>query len=103
MLHETDTARCMTRDELGRCVWHAVADGPEVKLRKKVTADKEGAGPPVPNILVERIPEAESRRFYVLSADIEAHGHNPGLSKLCSAVVTWKSDKTTQRRTSLER
>ena len=74
-----------------------------MKLRKKVTADKEGAGPPVPSILVERIPEAESRRFYVLSADIEAHGHNRGLSKLCSAVITGKSDKTTQGRTSRER
>ena len=67
-------------------------------LSLKVTADKEGAGPPVPNILVERIPEAEPRRFYVLSADMEARGHNRGLSKLCSAVITWKSDKTTQRR-----
>ena len=33
----------------------------------------------MPNILVERIPEAEPRRFDVLSADIEAHGHNPGV------------------------
>ena len=53
--------------------WQMVA--PELKLTKKVTADKDGAGPPLPRIVVERAPEAEPRRFYVLSADIEAHGH----------------------------
>ena len=55
--------------------WEMVA--PELKLRKKVTADMEGAGPPLPRIVVERTPEVEPRRFYVLSADTEAHGH-PG-------------------------
>ena len=50
----------------------------ELKLTKKVTADKEGAGPPLPRIVVERIPEAQPRRFSVLSADIEAHGHTGG-------------------------
>ena len=45
---------------------------PELKLTKKVTADKEGA---LPRIVVERAPEVEPRRFYVLSADIESHGH----------------------------
>ena len=49
---------------------------PELKLTKKVTADKEGAGPPLPRIMVERAPEVEPRRFYVLSADIEAHGQS---------------------------
>ena len=37
--------------------------------------------------IVERIPEAEPRRFYVLSADIEAHGHTgrcPGCAALAS-------------------
>ena len=42
---------------------------PELKLIKK-----GGAGP-LPRIVVERAPEVEPRRFYVLSADIEAHGH----------------------------
>ena len=45
---------------------------------RKSTADKEGAGPPLPRVQIERIPEAEPRRFYVLSADIEAHGHTGG-------------------------
>ena len=60
--------------------WQVVA--PKSKLTKKVTADKERAGPPLSRIVVERIPEVEPRRFYVLSADIEAHGHTEG----CQAV-----------------
>ena len=56
---------------------------PELTLTKKVTADKEGAGPPLPRIVVERNPESEPRRFYVLSADIEAHGPVGG----CAPVV----------------
>ena len=52
--------------------WQMVA--PEFKLTKKVTAD-EGAEHPLPRIVVERTPETEPRRFFVLSADIEAHGH----------------------------
>ena len=51
---------------------------PELKLTKKVTADKQGAGPPLPRIVVERNPEVESIRFYVLPGDIEAHGHTGG-------------------------
>ena len=65
--------------------WQMVA--PELKLTKKVTADKEGAGPPLPRIVVERAPEVEPRRFYVLSADNEAHGHTgrcPGCAALAS-------------------
>ena len=61
---------------------------PELKLTKRVTADKEGEGPPLPRIVVERAPEVEPRRFYVSSADIEAHGHTGG----CPG---WKSDKST--------
>ena len=38
---------------------------PELKLTKKVTADKAGAGLPLPRIVVERAPEVEPRRFYV--------------------------------------
>ena len=52
--------------------WQLVAL--ELKLTKKVTADREGLGLPLPRNVVERIPEVEPRRFYVLSADIEAHG-----------------------------
>ena len=39
--------------------WQMVA--PELKLTKKVTADKEGAGVPLPRIVVERAPEAEPK------------------------------------------
>ena len=60
---------------------------PELKLTKKVTADKEGAGPPLPRIVVDRAPEVEPRRFYVLSADIEAHGHTEGCPG-CAALAS---------------
>ena len=65
--------------------WQMVA--PVLKLMKKVTADKEGAGPPLPRIVVERAPEAEPRGFYVLSADIEAHGQTGGCPG-CAALVS---------------
>ena len=48
--------------------WQMVAQ--ELKLTKKVTADKEGAGPPLPRTVVERAPQVEPRRFYVLYTDI---------------------------------
>ena len=68
---------------------------PELKLTKKVTADKEGAGPLLPRIAVERTP-VEPRRFYVLSADIEAPDHaHWRLPRMCSACIAWKSDKAT--------
>ena len=54
-------------------------------MTKKVTADKKRSGTPLPRIVVERAPEVEPRRFYVLSADIEAHGHtggSPGCAEL---------------------
>ena len=51
----------------------------ELKLTKQVAADKEGAGPPLPRIVVVRVPKVEPRRCYVVSADIEAHGHTGGL------------------------
>ena len=41
----------------------------------------------MPRIVAERAPEVEPRRFYVLSADIEAHGHTadcPGCAALAS-------------------
>ena len=54
---------------------------------KNVTADKEGAGPKMPRIVVERAPEAEPRRSYVLSPDIEAHGHTGGCPG-CAALAS---------------
>ena len=52
---------------------------PELKLMKKVTADKERARPHCQGLLVvERAPEVEPRRFCVMSADLEAHGHTGG-------------------------
>ena len=60
---------------------------PELKLKKKVTADKEGVGRPLPRILVGRALEFEPRRFYVLSADIEAHGHTGGCPG-CAALAS---------------
>ena len=62
---------------------------PELMLTKKVTADKEGAGPPLPRIVVDRAPEVGPRRFYVLSADGK-------LPRMRSACISWKSDKATQ-------
>ena len=72
-------------DGLCATPWQMAA--PELKLTKKVTADKGGAGLPLPRIVVGRAPEAEPRRFYVLSADIAAHGHTgscPGCAALAS-------------------
>ena len=40
--------------------WQIMA--PELKLTKKITADQEGAGPPLPRNVVERTPEVEPRR-----------------------------------------
>ena len=65
--------------------WQWVA--PELELTKKVTADKEGAGPPSPRTVVERAPEVEPRRFNVLSADIEAHGQTGGCPG-CAALAS---------------
>ena len=48
---------------------------------------KEGAGLSLPRIVVERTPEVEPRRFYVLSADIEAHGHTGGCPG-CAALAS---------------
>ena len=73
-----------------RFVWHFRGRwwAPELKLTKKVTADKEGARPPLPRIVVERAPEVEPRRFYVLSADIEAHGHTLEAAQDCAALAS---------------
>ena len=87
--------------------WQMVA--PELKLPKKVTAVKEGAGPPLPRIVVERAPEVQPRIFYVLSADTEAHGHTggcPGCAALASHGKATKPHKDECReriRTIIER
>ena len=65
--------------------WQMVAS--ELKLTKKVTPDQEGAGPPLPRIVVERAPEVEPKRFYVLSTDVEAHGHTRGCPG-CAALAS---------------
>ena len=65
--------------------WQMVT--PELKLAKKVTADKEGGGLPLPRIVVERAPEVEPRGFHVLSTDIEAHGHTGGCPG-CAALAS---------------
>ena len=71
----------------GLCGTPSQMVAPELKLTKKVTADKEGAGPPLPWIVFERAPEVEPRRFYVLSAVIEAHGHTGGCPG-CAALAS---------------
>ena len=43
---------------------------PELKLTKKVTAEKGGVGPQLPKNVAEKLPETERRRFDVLSSDI---------------------------------
>ena len=53
------TELCEGRVGQDRHWWQMVA--PELKLTQRVTADKEGAGPPLPRIAVERTPEAEPR------------------------------------------
>ena len=47
----------------------------EIKMTKKFVTDKEVMDLLLPKIVAEKPPEVERRRFYVLSADIEAHGH----------------------------
>ena len=75
---------------------------PEVRLPKKVTADKKEAGPPLLGIVVGRIPATEPMRFCVLSADIEAHGQTggfPGCAALAShgrAIKPHKDDCRTE-------
>ena len=77
------------------CVTPCQMVAPEVRLTKKVTADKEGAEPPFPRVIVQKVPETEPRRFYVLLADIEAHCETRGCPWLCYAGSAWKSDQAT--------
>ena len=73
--------------------WQMVA--PELTLTNKVTADKEGAGLPLPRIVVERAPEVEPVRFHVLSADIEARGHTGGCPGCAALASHGRATKTT--------
>ena len=47
----------------------------ETRLTKKFITDEGGAGLLLPRTVTEKPPEVERRRFSVLSADVEAHGH----------------------------
>ena len=60
----------------------------QVKLSRKVTSGPEGAGPPLePRAPVDRAPELEPRRRYVLSADVEKFGATPGCPGCESLMV----------------
>ena len=75
------------------------------KLTKKGTADK-GAGPPLPRTVVERTPEVEPRRFHVLSADMEAHGHTgvcPGFASHGKATEPHNDERRERVGTIIER
>ena len=78
-------------------------------MTRKVTADKEGAGPPLPKVVVVITPEIEPRRFYVLSADNDAHGQTrgcPGCAALAShgrAIKPHKDECRERIRTTIER
>ena len=72
----TDAWEPQAWEKLCGTPWQLIA--PEIRLRKKVTADKGGAGHPLPARNVDPVSEVEPRRFYVLAADIEAHGHTAG-------------------------
>ena len=73
----------------------------ELKSTKKVASGKEGTGLPLPTIVVERIPEVEPRTLYMLSADVEGHGHTGGCPGCAAqASIAWKSDRTTRQRMS---
>ena len=65
------------------------------ELTKQVASDEEGAGPLLLRVAVKGIPEVESSRLYVLSADKECHGHTGGCPG-CAAPAS-KSDTTTSR------
>ena len=86
----SDAWESTNREVLFDNPWHMVIT--ETRLTKKVIADEEGAGLQLPRMLVEKSLEVERRRFYVSSADIEAHGHFRSCPGSC---IAWESDKTT--------
>ena len=65
---------------------------PDLTWTKKVTADKGGAGPPLPRIVMERTTEAPPRRFCALSVA-------SSLAVTQEAALA-TSDQTTQQRMS---
>ena len=82
-------------------MWYSVADG-----GSRIKDDEES---PLPKIVVERAPVVEPRKLYVLSADIEAHGHTggcPGSTALASrgkATSSLNDDCRERIRTTIER
>ena len=60
---------------------------PNRSWRRKSQLTKKEWDLPLPRIVVERAPEVELRRFYVLSADIEAHGYTAGCAG-CAALAS---------------
>ena len=69
--------------------WPMVANGGsrnEVGEEKSQLKKKERDFP-LPRIVVESAPEVEPRRFYVLSADVESHGHTGGCPG-CAALAS---------------
>ena len=68
----------------------------ETKLTKKFITDEEGTDLPLPRMLVEKSPEVERGRFYVLFSDIEAHGHT-GSGQGC-ALFTSHGEETKPRK-----
>ena len=72
-------------------IWEDVFDNlwqmviTETRLTKKFITDEEGAGLLLPRIGTDKPPEVERIRFYVLSANVEAHGHiGPGYTLFTS-------------------
>ena len=61
--------------------WEDLLDNPlhtliaETRLTKKFITDEEGTDLLLSRMLVKKLLEVECRKFYVLSANIEAHGH----------------------------
>ena len=73
----------------------------ETRLTKKFITDEEGTDLLLPRMLVEKSPDVERGRFYVLFADIEAHGHigsGPGC-----ALLTSHGEEATPRKDELRK
>eukprot|EP00959_Pyramimonas_sp_CCMP1952_P383536 8037285-Pyramimonas_sp.AAC.1 len=80
-------------DDMCGAPWEMMAK--EKKLEQKVTADKEGKGEPLPIPPVgDRAPEVAPRRFYVLTADIEARGATPNCPGCESIAIHGRAKRT---------
>ena len=80
--------------------WQLIA--PEVRLQKKVTADKEGAGPPLPARIVGR--KVRGRTLEILCSGSRhrsswTHGRAPG----CVSVMTRGSARRSRNKECRER